>query len=549
MSFINQLTVKGRLTLGFSAVLLMIVLLTIVGIFKVNYIDNALTEITDINSLKQRHAINYRGSVHDRAIAIRDVIQARNDTELQVFVKEIRDLEVFYEESENRMQQMISSGIPFTSQERTILADIDKAQTKTLAIVKNIFDMQKMQQREELRGILLDEGRPAFIEWLAAINRFIDYQEAQNKVATEMARGHAGSFQYIMLIVSAIAIAIGLVVGFAIQNSLYCSLGGEPNEAARSLNTISEGDLTKTIATSHSTSMLSSMARMQQKLRAIVTDIMKASDDLHQQANSVASGSQQIFDAAQRQQVLTSQTNDNLREMRESVAQVSERASQNKENAMGMVDRANNGLEAISTSASTMEKVTVEVSKTVQQISHLEELANQIGGITSVINSVSDQTNLLALNAAIEAARAGESGRGFAVVADEVRQLALRTSEATAEIASTVEKVQSETAQAVHSMQDTLPHVEEGKERTLKAMELLQEIEQHATHLLSNADVNAKSALAQSERINNITEVVTELDGMSKDSLQSLDNTKSSLESLNGLAQRLTSDVGFFKLS
>lgn len=214
-----------------------------------------------------------------------------------------------------------------------------------------------------------------------------------------------------------------------------------------------------------------------------------------------------------------------------------------------MVDRANSGLEAINVSAKTMEKVTDEVSKTVDQIRSLEELANQIGGITSVINGVSDQTNLLALNAAIEAARAGESGRGFAVVADEVRQLALRTSEATAEIASTVEKVQSETTQAVHSMQDTLPHVEEGKERTLKAMSMLQEIEQHAGKLLSNSGINAKSAKEQSARITGITDVVIELDGMSKDSLTSLDNNKRSLDSVNQLAEKLNKDVAFFTLS
>jgi methyl-accepting chemotaxis protein len=548
MISINQLTVKGRLTLGFGSVLLMIVLLTVIGIFKVRYIDHALTEITDINSLKQRYAINYRGSVHDRAIAIRDVIQSRNQTELTEFTNEIKQLETFYEESEVQMKRMISSGVSFTSQERNILADIDKAEVDTLAIVKKIFDMQKMQQRDELRDIILDEGRLAFIDWLGAINQFIDYQEAQNKVATEVARSHAGGFQTIMLIVSLIAIVIGLVVGYTIQNSLYCSLGGEPKVAAKALNTIADGNLTQTIAVSHGKSMLSSMASMQERLRSIVSNIMNASDDLHQQANSVAAGSQQIFSSAERQHLLTAKATNDLQDMQHTVAKVSERAGQNKESAQGMVERANNGLEAINASAQTMEKVTTEVSKTVEQISHLEELANQIGGITSVINGVSDQTNLLALNAAIEAARAGESGRGFAVVADEVRQLALRTGEATAEIASTVEKVQHETAQAVHSMQDTLPHVEEGKERTVKAMNMLQEIEQHASQLLSNAGVNAESAKEQSIRITDITDVVVEIDGMSKESLQSLDNNKRSLDSLNQLAEKLNNDMTFFKL-
>lgn len=66
--------------------------------------------------------------------------------------------------------------------------------------------------------------------------------------------------------------------------------------------------------------------------------------------------------------------------------------------------------------------------------------SSSINDIVTTIRAIAEQTNLLALNAAIEAARAGDSGRGFAVVADEVRKLAARTSDATAEIATVVQK-------------------------------------------------------------------------------------------------------------
>lgn len=59
----------------------------------------------------------------------------------------------------------------------------------------------------------------------------------------------------------------------------------------------------------------------------------------------------------------------------------------------------------------------------------VNDQAEKITDMVSIIKGVADQTNLLALNASIEAARAGEQGKGFAVVANEIKKLAENTKE------------------------------------------------------------------------------------------------------------------------
>ncbi|MEP1446674.1 MAG: methyl-accepting chemotaxis protein [Paraglaciecola sp.] len=546
---LNNLSINLRLLIGFSVVSLLMVVLTMVGIYRVNMIADTLTTMTEINVVKQRNAINFRGSVHDRAIAIRDLATADSQANIKTHIDDINGLTEFYKVSHRKMRAMQESGVYFSSQESTILDTLDDLQRKTENLISEVITAKTQGLNSDALRLLKTGGSQLFVEWLNTINAFIDLQEVKNVAATNEILENASSFKITMLVLTLSALLLSIFVAYIIAKSFKTSLGAEPVIAAEALTQIAEGNLIQKLSTPFDKSMLATMAKMQDRLRNTVLEIVAASHDLKRQSTIVTSGSKNIIVLAQEQDTLTVATRTRLDEIKTNILDVSETAAKNKVNAKRMVERAKNGIDSMSLSVESMQNVANTVNQAVQQISKLEELTSQIDGITNVINGISDQTNLLALNAAIEAARAGETGRGFAVVADEVRQLALRTGEATREIQTTIEEVQQETSIAVSVMQDTLPKVQDGQSKTHDAMSLLHEIEENAGNSFKNAKLVSDTATQQVVGIGSITEVMAQIDEISKKTVYSLDQNNTATIALDKLAEKLNEEVAFFKTS
>src|SRR4051794_38124207 len=160
----KHLSISRRLVLGFLVVVLAMVGLTGVGVWRVETVNSHLTTINDLNSVKQRYAINFRGSVHDRAIALRDVVLATTPVELEREVALIEELAAKYAASAGPMDEMFAVEGNVGAEEEAALAEIKRIGSETLPLVEQVVPLARAGDDAAALAVLTGQAFAAVAE-------------------------------------------------------------------------------------------------------------------------------------------------------------------------------------------------------------------------------------------------------------------------------------------------------------------------------------------------------------------------------------------------
>ena len=277
------------------------------------------------------------------------------------------------------------------------------------------------------------------------------------------------------------------------------------------------------------------------EMATIATQMSSVSDTTVAKSNTVSAAAEEMNSnmnsvAAAMEQASTniSTVASGTEEMSASIGEIAQNAAQARSSVNNAVDRS--------------QKASVQVNE-------LGKAAEEIEIVTETIKAISDKTNLLALNATIEAARAGEAGKGFAVVANEIKALAQQTAEATEDIASKLQGIQSSTgmtvaeieevSQAINQVDEVVgaiaAAVEQQNASTKEITENLGQASMGMTEI--NENVN-QSSTASGEVAKEISEVNEAASEMSNSSAQ----VQQTSGELSALAEQLKQLVGKFKI-
>ncbi|MEK7912428.1 methyl-accepting chemotaxis protein [Burkholderia contaminans] len=518
----QRFTVRTKLTLAFSLLTCMVLLVSILGIVSLGNANAAFENYVNGINARATLADKILAAVDRRAIAARNQVLANGtrdaDIEKEAALRADREVGALLGELTNAVRE----GSSATDKARELVRQIGAVEAQYGPVARAIVEAAANNRRDQAITMINEQCRPLLAQLVAATDAYATFSRTMAAQLVKESDDRYTSRRLMLIAISIAAAAAAAISGLFITRGLLRALGTEPAVLSEIAGHIAAGNLgaESTTGAAPAGSVLASMRDMQANLIRLISEVRTASSNVATGAGEIASGNQDLSSRTEQQAA-------SLQETASSMEQLTSTVRLNADNAQQASGLANNASEVA-------QRGSTAVGLMVDTMTDISASSAKIAEITAIIEGIAFQTNILALNAAVEAARAGEQGRGFAVVASEVRSLAQRSSSAAKEIRELI-------SQSVRKVQD-------GSHIANNAGETMNQV----THAIARVtDIMGEIAAASNEQSRGIEQVnlaITQMDEVTQQNAALVEQAAAASKSLEEQGGRLAEAVSLFRL-
>jgi methyl-accepting chemotaxis protein len=530
-----DLSVKGRLTLGFGVIVVLLLLVSILAYTNLNQVFSSV-RILEGRSRKIELVSRLQSSLKELVWAGRTFLVDPKGSNRERFLTQSREVSARIEalaqtptaDEERRAIQEVGSA--FFWIKRAVLRDSLGHKVghpmERVAISRQVDDVY--------RGVETN---------LQTLTRLAKRDQSVATMQAEQARRMAISLTSLGGLT---AILVAIFLGYRTTRSILGPLRGIIQHSEQ----VRRGDLGGSVqvrGTNEIAQVGQSFDRMVARLRDLIAQIHHAGYQLGGASEEIFSCNEGLARNSLQQADAVKKATATMEGLLLAAKRIADDTTAVEVIAQETGARVQRGSEAMLETVEAINAIEVRMDGIAQKTLSLGKKSEQIGQVLEIIKDIADEVHILALNAAIESSAAGEHGRRFAVVASEVRRLAERTRESTEDIKHIVSEIQRATDSSVGAAEDGLREVRRGVEIARHAQSLLSGILEGMERTTHSTQQIALATQEQRSASEHVVRTMREISELLRETAAGSQQSQTEAGSLRGLATRLLERIGEFR--